>query len=253
MSTYGIEIKNGDNNVIIDGENPQFLVRGAGTANFGSTAGIGYDGTLPNTGPGGNGQVLGSDFLFGAPYSSLGFDSDDYVHFECTRRYGGVLQRLIRSWGRRESQQGATPSPKPPQFKWFQIAGPNNNGFTPPVAQTTDYGFEVYGYDGGTRKTLFTTAELNTFGTLHGVITPSTYSSSFSIGGETYTNAYTSTFTAPVGEDVFDYYVHCNSFFYQRNPGNVLFAIKAVYHGQTRTITIISTRPFTFFIGRIRQ
>ena len=72
MSSYGIEIRNDDNNIIIDGENPQFLIRGAGTANFGSTAGTGY-GSIPGSGVGGNGQVLGSDFLFGVPYSASGF------------------------------------------------------------------------------------------------------------------------------------------------------------------------------------
>ena len=251
MSTYGIEIRNGDDNLIIDGENPQFLIRGAGTANFGSTAGTGY-GSIPGSGVGGNGQVLGSDFLFGVPYSASGFSSTAYVHFECSRTYGGNLGRLQRKWGRIESQQGATPSPKPSQFKWFQVAGPNANGFTPPASQSTDYGFEVYGYDSGTQKTLFTTAQLSSFGTLHGVITPSTYSAAFAIGGETYTAAYTATFTSPSGTDIYDYYVHCNSFDHQRNPGNVRYAIKAVYHGQSRTITIISTSPFTFLIGRLR-
>ena len=79
--SYGIEIKNVDNNAIIDGENPQFLIRGAGTANFGSIAGTGY-GTIPNSGNSGNGMLLGSDFLFGVPYSSSGFSSTAYVHFE---------------------------------------------------------------------------------------------------------------------------------------------------------------------------
>lgn len=252
MSSYGIEIRNDDNNIIIDGENPQFLIRGAGTASFGTTAGTGY-GSIPGSGVGGNGQVLGSDFLFGVPYSSSGFSSTAYVHFECSRTYGGNLQRLQRRWGRIESQQGATPSPKPPQFKWFQVAGPNANGFTPPASQSTDYGFEVYGYDSGTQKTLFTTAQLSSFGILHGIVTPTTYSSSFTIGGETYSDAYTATFTSPTGTDIYDYYVHCNSFDHQRNPGNIRYAIKAVYHGQSRTITLISTSSFTFLIGRIRQ
>ena len=246
--SYGIEIKNIDNNAIIDGENPQFLVRGAGIANFGTTAGTGY-GTIPSSGVSGNGNVLGSDFLFGVPYSGSGFSSTAYVHFECTRIIGAILGRLIRKWGRNESNQGSTPSPKPSRFKWFQVAGPNANGFTPPASLATDYGFEVYNAGG---QTLFTTAQLSSFGTLHGVITPTTFSTTFSIGGETYSSAYTATFISPSGTDIYDYYVHCNDFFYQINPNNIRFAIKAVYHGQSRTITIISTSPFTFLIGKIR-
>jgi hypothetical protein len=246
--SFGIEIKNVDNNAIIDGENPQFLIRGAGTANFGSTAGTGY-GTIPNSGNSGNGMLLGSDFLFGVPYSSSGFSSTAYVHFECTRIVGAVLSRLVRRWGRNESNQGSTPSPKPPSYKWFQVAPPNSNGFTPPASLSTDYGFEVYSSSG---DTLFTTAQLVAFGTLHGIITPTTFSTSFSIGGETYSSAYTATFISPSGTDIYDYYVHCNDFVYEINPGNLRFAIKAVYHGQSRTITIISTSPFTFLIGFIR-
>ena len=75
----------------------------------------------------------------------------------------------------------------------------------------------------------------------------------YTIAGETYTSAYTATYTSPTGTVVYDYYVHCNSFDHDENPGNIRFAIKAVYHGQSRTITIISKNSFTFFIGRIRQ
>ena len=96
-------------------------------------------------------------------------------------REGGVELNLSK---------GDTKS-KTPQFKWFQVAGPNANGFTPPSSSTSDYGFEVYGHDGGTQKKLFTTAQLSSSGVLHGIITPTTYSSSFSIGGETYSSAYT--------------------------------------------------------------
>lgn len=257
--TYGIEIKNSDNNVIIDGDHNNFLVRGAGTANFAATAGTGYTpagdpldgstGFIPNSGVGGNGDVLGNEFLFAAPYNSAGFASTAQVHLEGTLSYGANVQRLQRRHGRNEASQGSTPSPKPPQFKWFQIAGCNVDGFTPPSSSSTDYGIEIFN---ASQEVVFTSAQLSSFGVLKGVLTTSG-NSNYTVSGETYSNASTATFIAPTGEDIYDYYVNINAFSYRINPGNVRYVNKAVYQHSTRSITLISNGPKKFLIGKLNQ
>jgi hypothetical protein len=245
--SFGIEIKNNDGNTILGEGQPTFLIRGAGTANFGADAGTGYapgggpgdgsDGYIPLSGISYNGKVLGSDFLFGAPYSSSGFSSTAQVHMEGTIT-SGILGRVQRRWGRNEASQGASISPKPPQFKWFQVAGANQNGFPVPSSSTTDYGLEVYASNGDVN---FTTTDLSSFGTIQAVVQTSSNSSSFSIGGETYLAAHTATFIAPAGENIYDYYTMFNQAIYQVSGQNQAYATKFVYQQSTRSITIISS------------
>lgn len=259
--TYGIEIKNNDGNVIIDGSHGNFLVRGAGTANFAATAGTGYTpagdpldgstGYIPNSGVQGNGNVLGNELLFAVPYNSGGFASTAQVHLEGTLTWGTNVQRLQRRHGRNEASQGSTPSPKPPQFKWFQIAGCGSTGFPIPSSSSTDYGIEIYDSN---QDVMFTTAQLSSFGVLQGVVTTTGGSSGYTVSGETYTDAYTATFVAPAGEDIYDYYVTVNNMYFANVSGNTKNAVKAVYQHSTRSITFISSyNAKTFLIGKLTQ
>lgn len=253
--SFGIEIKNNDGNVILGEGQPTFLIRGAGTANFAADAGTGYapgggpgdgsDGYIPLSGISYNGKVLGSDFLFGAPYSSSGFASTAQVHMEGTISFGAIVQRLQRRWGRNEASQGSTPSPKPPQFKWFQVAGANQNGFPVPSSSTTDYGLEIYAPNGDVN---FTTTDLSSFGTIQAVIETSASSSTVSSGGENFLDAHTATFVAPAGENIYDYYVSFNQFIYSSAGGNSHYATKCVYQQSTRSIFIISSSKRRKFI-----
>ena len=258
--SYGLEIRNSDNNVIIDGSLPNLLVRGFGTTGFGGIAGTGYappngpgdgsDGYIPNSGISYNGNVLGSDILFGVPYSSSGFASNAEVHLEGNMQVGAIVTRLSRKWGRNEASFGATPSPKPPQYKWFQLAGSNQNGFPVQQSSSTDYGFEVYDGNG---VVVFTTTILTSFGTIQGVVVTTGGNGTYSTGGDTFAGAHTATFIAPVGEDIYDYYVSFNDFDYDNNtvPANSQRAVKAVYRNSTRSIVLISSyTPKTFIIAK---
>ena len=71
MSTFGIEIRNDDNNIIIDGENPQFLIRVPALQLLVHCRH--WIRNIPGSGVGGNGQVLGSDFLFGGAIQRIRF------------------------------------------------------------------------------------------------------------------------------------------------------------------------------------
>ena len=259
--SYGVEIKNNDGNVILGEGQPTFLIRGSGTANFSATAGTGYapsngpgdgsDGYIPLSGISYYGNVLGSDFLFGAPYSSSGFSSTAQVHLEGMITWGAILSRLQRKWGRNEASLGATPSPKPPQFKWFQVAGANQNGFPVPSSGTTDYGLEVYAANGDVN---FTTTQLSAFGTVAAVVETSANSSTISSGGENFLSAHTATFIAPAGENIYDYYVQFNQFIYSSAGGNNHYATKAVYQQSTRSIFIISSsKRRKFIIGKLNN
>ncbi len=259
--TFGILINNNDGNQIIGDQQATFLIRGYGTANFGVTAGTGYapsggpgdgsDGFIPQSGISYFGSVLGSDFLFGAPYSSSGFSSTAQVHLEGTITFGAVLSRLNRKWGRNESQNGSTPSPKPPQYKWFQVAGANANGFPVPASSSTDYGLEVYAANGDVN---FTTTQLTSFGTVQAVVETSASSATVTSAGELFPGAHTATFIAPAGENIYDYYVGVNQFIYYGTGGNNHYAIKAVYQQSTRSIQIISClKQRKFIIAKFRN
>ena len=249
--THGIEIYNNDGRLIIGAEQPTFLIRGAGTTNFAGTAGTGYapgggpgdgsDGYIPQSGVSYFGNVLGSDILFVKPSGS--YTSTAEVHLEGTISFGAIVQRVQRRHGRNEASQGATPAPKPAAFDWFQVAGANVNGFPVPLSSTTDYGLEVL--KNGTP--VFTTTQLSSFGTIQGIVETSG-NSNYTTGGETFVGARTATFIAPVGANIFDYYVMFNNFQYTDAGGGNHYGVKAVYRQSTRSIVLISTSVSRKFI-----
>tara|TARA_B100000085_G_C18529429_1_gene507378 strand:+ start:432 stop:1211 length:780 start_codon:yes stop_codon:yes gene_type:complete len=256
--TYGIEIKNSDNKVIITEQKANFFLRGSGTSSIGNTAGTGYkpanaDASLyiPNSGVQGNGNVLGSDFLFGAPSGS--YSSTATVHLEGTLRWGAIVQRLQRRWGRFTSQQGSTPTTAPNGYKWFQMAPANANGFPIDAASSSsDYGIEIFDASG---DVLFTSLECNSMPTFEAVVTTSGGSSNVISGGETWYNAYTYTYTAPSGANIYDYYCLFNMFYLSRtyaSGGNIgSFGLKAEYKQSNRTIKLISSYPRRVIIARL--
>lgn len=245
--SYGIEIKNEDDKTIIDENRANFSVRGSGTHNFGAnTYTVDTDGTIPNSGIGGYGQILNSDFVFAKPYNSSGFTSTATVHCENSLLINAKTGRLQRKLGRNEASYGTTPATKPPQFKTVQLAANNTNGFTV-SASTGDYGLEIFDSSG---NVTFTTAGLTKYFVIDAILSWGTKGTKTS-ASESWPNAYETTFTAPSGADIYDYYVLFNNFRFIRNISSH-YGMKAEYKHSTRTIRFISSSNiYPAIVGRL--
>ena len=247
--SYGIEIRNEDSKVIINEERANFSVRGSGTHNFASSAyTVDTDGTIPNSGISGFGQIVNSDFIFAKPYSSSGFSSFSTVHCENTLTVGAKTGRLLRKLGRNEAAYGTTPTTKPPQFKTVQLAANNTNGFTVNTSSGSNYGLEILDSSG---DVTFTTTGLTEYFVIDAILSWGSQGTKTS-AGESWPSAYEATFTAPSGADIYDYYVLFNYFNFRRNPGNIHFGMKAEYRHSTRTIRFISSSNiYPAIVGRL--
>ena len=246
--SYGIEIRNEDDKVIINEERPNFSVRGSGTHNFGSnTYTVDTNGTIPNSGIGGYGQIVNSDFIFAKPYNSSGFSSTATVHCENSLLINAKTGRMQRKLGRNEASYGTTPATKPPQFKTVQLAANNTNGFTVNPTTSADYGLEILDASG---DVVFTTNGLTEYFVIDAILSWGSQGTKTS-ASESWPSAYEATFTAPSGADIYDYYVLFNNFRFIRNISSH-YGMKAEYKHSTRTIRFISSSNiYPAIVGRL--
>lgn len=256
---YGLEIKNDDANIIISDDRSSYEVHstGSGSSTIGprnagaaDSAGNDWGGNVPESGVGGWGSLIKSDFLMIRPDDGTdNYNSTDQVHCNMNVSFGAKTQRTIRVFGRNTVSTSAGVEPTSFNYVYLSPINGNNNTVSP---TTSGYGLEVYDASGDVKFSSF----IDEYFIIDGVFTTADNSGDYTIAGDTWDEAYVATFTAPSGADIYDYYVSGNVMDIDVNstPSNTLRGACAVYRHSTRTITMVSTyRSVDFIVGRLRS
>ena len=232
--SYGIEIRNKDSNVIIDEQRKSFFVRGTATSVTGNPT-LGNSGgasDIPGSGVGGSGQILRSDLNFFRPAAANSYTSTTYYSLEQRKVKGSNIDRILRNivGGTSQYQNNRTnfTGTMVTAVDSFQLAPANSNGYTIPVTTDGTYGLEIRDAQGDVS---FTTTDLNQYYKIDSVLSWGS-SGSYTASGETW--SYKATFTAPSGENIYDYYILSNNMNISITGTN--FGTKAEYRGSSRTI-----------------
>lgn len=216
--SYGLEIRNSSDHIIIDDTYVTTLVNSNGVADQGTAGGFINSNSI----------FLEGDLLWAAPYYSGAVPANDFIAVSYTWFNPGAGNIQLRSWCD-GSYSALSASQCASKVKWYRTSG-----LTTPNPSNSGYGLEIYDENGNVTFTSNT-------GDFVEVVS----------SGRAIPGFGTAIFNAPAGESITDYYVAVNNFF-EFNDSGVTSYTRAFYDNtNNRILVTTNVLEFRYLIGRV--
>lgn len=219
--SYGLEIRNSSNNIIIDENHTVPLVLSTGIAAAGSIGGWAAEGQSQLSVLDDGNLLWGKPYYATPPTTGTDYISVDYSFITIPPPVNSTIE--LRTWA--DGTYGSLPATAYAD----NVAWVRENSTNEETPTTTGYGMEIYDGNGNV------------------VFTSNTGSFMEVVASGVSTDTTSFVFTAPQGESIYDYYVLANTFYdwtttYQINGSSVTSALfnRALYNYQANTITVSS-------------